>query len=62
MPEGQSNCVENTRVTQTMYILASPMEMDIENELSVSRNGYPTFFSTNPNVFTCFSWVRDKKA
>ena len=32
MPEGQSNCVENTRVTQMMYIHASSMELDIENE------------------------------
>ena len=39
VPESQSNCVENTRVTQTMYMHASPTEMDIANKLSVWRNG-----------------------
>ena len=53
---------KNEGHSQKTYLRVSARAKSVEIELSVSRNGYPTFFSTNPHDYMGYPEERDKKA
>ena len=52
---------KNKGHSQKTYLRVSTRAKSVEIELSVSRNGYPTFVSTNPHDYMGYPGERDKK-